>query len=368
MDKASDVMNRILEDYPEIWKDERLFKAVISDLLPEEVLLRNLLIFCISQKIPDELNDANAVDKIDLHRYVSRLMRNYGCTESLATRAVILWADAIAVNHEEIEDHVVVMGLSEIDALKEKIAAERNQLISIIAEKDELQNSECPRIEAKYMQIFGYLELEIYEAQCKYKRLKRHIQLVRAKLNRQEKPNKEDIKIVLDKEFAEYAEKIKNEKERLEAVKNHAAENSKGNPFFDVIKKLYRGLVKRLHPDINPSQTKEERELFNKVVEAYRNNDLQQLELINEIAGKEKIELYEESVEVLKAETERLQRLIDKITAEIESIKESFPYCEKEFLDDADAVLLEKERLQKNLDEYNEQIAVLMAKIKAMEE
>ena len=372
MDNTSDIMNRILEDYPEIWKDARLFKAVVSDLMPGDgkLLLRNLLGFCVAEYIPEELVKTGAVEKIDLHRYVVCLMKNYGCTEELATKAVLIWADALNANTTDIANHAIVLKLSEIDRLKQLILELRGKLIAAVSERDELVNVICPQLELRYVQIFGVLEIEIFEAQCNCKRLKRQIEMMKAKLNRQEPVDEktiEEIIKILAAEFKEFQDKIDAEKEKINTA-NEKVANTPPDTILGKLKKLYRALVKKLHPDIHPDLSQEDRELFNRVVEAYKNNDLEQMELLNELASGNEVELYEETVDTLQAEADRLQILLDKVNKEIEDIKSRYPYNMKETLDDENEVEIEKERLMNMLQEYQDKISIYEAKIKAMEE
>ena len=104
------------------------------------------------------------------------------------------------------------------------------------------------------------------------------------------------------------------------------------------------------------------------MVEAYKNNDLRQMELLYEMASGEEVEVYEESIETLQVEVDRLEELLLKVAHEIEKVKSSYPYNEKDTLEDEGAIAIEKERLQNLLKEYKHKIKIYEAKIQAMEE
>jgi len=76
---------------------------------------------------------------------------------------------------------------------------------------------------------------------------------------------------------------------------------------------LYALLVKKLHPDINPGQTEREKELFLKVVAAYKTQDLAALRQIL-------LMLDTDSLEDLSEDT--LQDQIEKLEKTVAGIKE----------------------------------------------
>lgn len=372
-DKVSDIMNRILEEYPEIWKDSRLFKSVIADLLPGEdmVLLRNLLLFCVAECIPEKIKSSQMLSKINLHRFVVALMKSYGCTEELATKAVLIWAEAIQADVTDISNTEIVLKSSERDELENQIKYYRSQLVLAVTERDELVNVICPQLELKYVLTFGAIEIEISEAQCECKRLKRQIEMMQANINRQEEINLDQISEALDQEFVEFIEKINEKIEKEKAAKENVQDEPLEDPqpfVNEKLKKLYRQLAKKLHPDIHPNQKKEDKELFNKVVDAYKKNDLKQMEILNQMASGEEAELCEESIESLRAEADRLQDLLFEVSEEIKTIKSIYPYTAKEVLEDKEAIAIEMERLQNLLTDYQNKIKIYEAKIQAMEE
>ena len=123
-------------------------------------------------------------------------------------------------------------------------------------------------------------------------------------------------------------------------------------------KELYRKLVKRLHPDMNPDGTEREKELFRRAVKAYQEGDIATLqEVYDEVFGDEtaadtgwKARSYEE----LTALRDRLKEQIRLLQEEIRAIRESFPYSMKEMLDDPAAVAAKREELQRQISRNDE--------------
>lgn len=92
--------------------------------------------------------------------------------------------------------------------LKETIRKLRKQLEDLVLERDELRFVVCENIKTAYMLIFGGLEYNLYEAYCKFLRLRRKKEMIQAKVNRQEKVQVEVIERMLDKEFSQYQKKL----------------------------------------------------------------------------------------------------------------------------------------------------------------
>lgn len=371
--EVCNILNRILTEYPDSWKDEKLFKALLADFLPgdEYILFRNLLRFCVIEKIPEDMKQQKNLNSIKLHFYKKRLVNHYGCSEANALEALTIWKNVIFPEnqyHESDDTTEIVHSMSETEKLQRELEELKAQLIQLVAERDELTGVICPELERKFLRIFGELEIRVFEAQCECKRLKRQIELMRANLNRQEPINITEIILKLTIEFEKFQKTIDEEKEKYE-------EASKKEP-VDLdeqddkkLKKLYRELVKKLHPDINPDQTPEKKELFNQVVEAYQNNDIEKMEILDEIAsGNEEAAVFVNDIAQLQQEIAKLRSMIQSVQEEITQIKQQYPYNKKDLLNDEEAIAEKRQNLEEMLDQYNEKIKIYKEKIRVMEE
>ena len=155
----------------------------------------------------------------------------------------------------EMADDIIIF--PEFDKIKNEIERLRIELSMLLLERDELQ--------------FGSIEYRAYEAQCTALRLKRKIELIQAKRNRQEPVSIVAIEEILDQEFASYQkqldERISKMNEALQWKESDALSESDSKE----LKMLYRKLVKILHSDMNPERTDAQRELFEHAVTAYKN-------------------------------------------------------------------------------------------------
>ena len=240
---------------------------------------------------------------------------------------------------------------------KEKILELRKSLENYILERDYLQFVVCENIGTSYMLIFGSLEYRIYESYCRYLRLHRKKELIQAKINRGEKANMDVIESKLDEEFIEYKKKLE---EKIFEI-NRAIERSKFETLNEEesaqLKKLYRGIVKSLHPDLNPAISNGEKDLFYKASDSYEQGDICTLQIIYEIVqGTENREDVPLSNSSLGKEIERLENLVEEIQKDIETIKTNPPYTWKIYIDDEEKRTKKLNELTADLKSFEEGI------------
>ena len=240
--------------------------------------------------------------------------------------------------------------------LVEEIKQLKEDIVNLYEERDELTYHICKNIETEYMSKIGILEYKLYEFQCKILRIKRKIELYQLKINRQECPNEEEIEKELEDEYKEYTEKLEKMSSELQSAltrKNWgilSEENSKE------LKKVYRKLVKKLHPDLNKEKSEKNKNLLLQVTKAYENGDLvtlKNLELLtDEIIEKEDVEIGE--MEELKKSKIKYKIIVKELLEEIKKIKDSFPYNKKEFLKSDILVQKRKEELNDEMERNRE--------------
>lgn len=260
-----------------------------------------------------------------------------------------------------------VIVFPDFEKLKNEVENMRTKLSMLLLERDELQFVICKNIEMEYMMKLGSIEYKAYEAQCVTLRLKRKIELIQTKKNRQEKVIFSEIEEVLDSEFAEYQKQLDEQINKM----NEALKRSKAEILTDEeskeLKKLYRKIVRALHPDIHHDVSKAQFHLFDNAVQAYKNGDLNTLRIIEEMIGNDSLpQQYDEALTQLTEEKNRLQNLLKVIKDSIEKIKSEYPYTMKEIIEDKGKTEIKKQELESILSQYNELISIYQTKIEEM--
>lgn len=255
----------------------------------------------------------------------------------------------------------------EFEKLKNEVEKMRTELSMLLLERDELRFVICRNIETAYMLKLGGLEYKAYEAQCKALRLRRKIELIQARKNRQEKISISAIEEALDDEFSEYQKNLNRQVKKM----NEAIERSKCKQLTEEenreLKRLYRKIVKELHPDLNPGVSAEKIKLFNNAVVSYKNGDLTALKIINEMVGDSDTTKRSKNVMLqLAEEKEHLQGLLKPIKKSIEDIKSKYPYNLKGIVDSEEKTEQMRRELEHILEQYNVMIETYERTIEEM--
>ena len=255
----------------------------------------------------------------------------------------------------------------EFVTLKQDLEKLRTEISMLLLERDELRLVICKNIETAYMLALGSSEYKAFELQCKVLRLRRKIDLIQAKKNRQEKIVLSAIEETLDEEFAEYQRQLDEQINKM----NKALDHSKGTPLTEEetkeIKKIYRNIVKALHPDLHPEVTPAQVQLFQNAVEAYEHGDLNSLRIISTMVAEPLVvEPSESALTVLAKEKERLSKTLELIREQIAEIKSEFPYTMRELVESPEKIAEKKEEIEETLAELKEAYDFYSARLKEM--
>jgi len=255
---------------------------------------------------------------------------------------------------------------AEIIELQKDIASLEQELGKVIFERDEMLNTVKPNLEAEYQKKIGCKELEHMETEITARRYKRQIELIRAAVNRQESIKEKEINKQLDNEFQEWYKKIKKQYQKVKEAENRL-NNFMSDDENEEFKKLYRQLVFKLHPDLNPNQTKDEENLWHRVQLTYKSGDLEEMRSLMII-----LEVQDSSVE-LPSSKDILQKWQTKLTKQIQKIINNMSELEQEFpfniagkLADKAWVNTKVERIQEQINQWQEKCEHYEALIKVL--
>ena len=243
----------------------------------------------------------------------------------------------------------------------------RSELSELLLERDQLLLIVCPNIETAYLLALGSLEYKAYETQCEALRLKRKVELIQARLNRQEKVIVTVIEKILDDEFTEFKKKLDEQIDKMnDAILKNGCEHLSEEDTKE-IKHLYRRIVKALHPDINPDVSESQIHLFANAVNAYRTGDLDTLKIIGEMVNDKPLDKHHENVMTqLAEEKERLQELVISIREHILKIRSEYPYTMKDIINNPEKTEQKKLEFENIIEQYEKMIEIYSSKIDEM--
>lgn len=258
--------------------------------------------------------------------------------------------------------------------LKEEYERLQQEYAALVAERDELENSEGPRLTALYMEAVGQLQYEVLVLQYEIALLKQKRDLLQAYKNRGEKADLNYVDEQVETTAKTYKENIQREEEKIKQAKAYIEEQKeeeKKNQEDEKreLRDLYRKLVHRLHPDLHPEQTEWEKELFLKVQDAYEKGDLERLrELAKQLeAGMPADAVDNETTEEWEERVNQLKEEIAKIREEIARILQEFPFTYRERLNNPEWIAQTQDMLRKEIAELEKEKARLEKIVSIME-
>ena len=241
----------------------------------------------------------------------------------------------------------------EYERLINEVKQLRTRLTSIILELDELKFVTCKNIEMRYMLELGDLEYKVFKAECEYRRCKRKLELIQAKINRQEFVDINTIEQQLDQEFASFMQELDDMWDRINEAIERRSCRSLSLPEAKELKVIYRQIIKKLHPDMNPDVTDRQLQLFQSAVVAYRSGDLEAIRFIYRLIENEEFDEEElKSLEEYEDKKYEIEDDIETFQNEIDIIKTSYPYMLKDILDDEQEITKRKNEFKIELKQY----------------
>ena len=154
--------------------------------------------------------------------------------------------------------------------------------------------------------------------------------------------------------------------QKLQAAREHFSAKKWTPEETKAFKKLYHDIVRKLHPDLNPDLPDGAKELWQRIQEAYKANNWDELfllaDMVNELLeGKTD---YVEKINSLTALHEELEKITGKIadlTKQIADTRRRIPFSYEEILSNPGAV-------SKKRQELNEEIKLCKEHIKTLKE
>lgn len=250
---------------------------------------------------------------------------------------------------DEMKQELVEEALGELRHVQERIA-------ETLLEIDFILLQENPRIEAEYAVKIGGYRFQLLQAELDARRAKRKLAIARARVNNGEHVEDSELEVQLAAELADWEGRVQ------QAMHEYAdaLDRKRGSRFLSPresaeAKQLHRTLIKRLHPDLHPSQTLEEKRLFLVAQSAFEHGDLESLRSVESAtAHLDKNERSFSEPDEIWAEVELAQAELNLVMKRLEEVRSTYPYTLKELLSDPEWVRKTVESYKRDTEKQNE--------------
>ncbi|MDW8224425.1 MAG: hypothetical protein RMK93_00140 [Bacteroidota bacterium] len=254
----------------------------------------------------------------------------------------------------------------EIEHLRHRRRELRSALRQTLQEWFRLRTEVYPELLATYENLFRDLEVELQRISLHAAQLRRCAELLILKLQRGEPISERTFTLVdhiVEREFAQL-------RERLPRPENPQRKSAAIEEEIDEFPKLYRLLVKRLHPDATGEETKEFRRYWPAIQQAYREKNIRQLRQLHLLLCGDSPDTTElsssEDLEALRAHVRQLEQRLQAEQRRLERLRAEEPFCLP--LTDPVWIAQRRHELEQAIQKRHQEIAYyteLLARIRA---
>lgn len=225
------------------------------------------------------------------------------------------------------------------------------EIAAVIADLHAIEDSRFVVI-GQYSEAFGDRLVRLGGMEIEAARLKREIELVQAMMNAGREIDYDAIEEALSGEFADWQAKLE------ELAQGFAEDRRVLDHLIDPgtterIRKAFRILVRRLHPDLHPEQALRDAELWHRVLAAYEANDLDELDALEVLTRKEEMSSVNPSgnaVDVLRDEISSRRAQLDRLLNRMADMRKRWPFDQIALLDDKEATKLKQTELDQRIE------------------
>jgi hypothetical protein len=235
----------------------------------------------------------------------------------------------------------------EWNILLEKRDALQSQIAAVLTDIHSLKDS-GPVVIGRYAAAFSTRLFRLHEAEIESARLKREIELMQAAINSGREVDYEEIQAILEAEFAEWQARLVDEIDDLTHHWGMLGEMLDPR----VVRKLrerFRTLARRLHPDLNPSQSPAQAELWHRVTAAYEARDLDELDAMEILTRDEDATPVPDSMDDLHYILEKLRGQLDVFLVRYSKHRKEWPFDQLPILDDPAAMAARQSELDERI-------------------
>jgi len=232
----------------------------------------------------------------------------------------------------------------------------------LLLRRDKIKK-EAHRSGIDYVREFGDKILKVFKKKIACIQKKKEISYCQAILNHGGKLRYSELNKYIKEEMKKYKEELKRLIEENENAKKYKIISQ--SELLD-IKKTYRKIAKKIHPDINPKteNSPELLDLWNRVVIAYECNDINEIKMLEVLINNvlEKLKIGKMEIEI-----PNIEEKISDLELEINKIITTDPYLYKDILEDSNKIKEQNKELDEEYviyKDYEKELKKLLDSIK----
>lgn len=195
--------------------------------------------------------------------------------------------------------------------LGKEVVAAKYALLVALEKKDNLLYIEEPELKQEYMQKIGMYEEQVLKLELEVSLQEKKKMLIQAAINRREPVDLEAIEKQLDEERENQLNRLNETfKAGIHQNANLTAEEK------EELQKLYKEIVREFHPQVRNDMTGTEKILYQKALDAYKRQNLEELRLIHDMlfsSEKGELSLEVSEIELEADEEEALEEIVKEM-------------------------------------------------------
>ena len=221
------------------------------------------------------------------------------------------------------------------------------RLTRLMIERDDLLYRTAPALNAEYMLKVGALENLVWKKRLELSMARRRLGLTRSYIDRGVMPNTTEIEATIEYEYEDMMAQLRERNKEMRALMEYMEADALPDDESEDIRRLYTGIVKKTHPDVNPDATLEDITTLQKAADAYKKSDLDTLRAIccSMDPGKADATFVED-----------LRSKIAEVQAQIGRIQSAYPFDRVAFMKDREAVRRRNAELNGTMDRVTEEL------------
>lgn len=242
----------------------------------------------------------------------------------------------------------------DVAAMQEQLEKLRQESAKLYLKAEYMQFEERPLLLSLYETNIGKLQFEEFQLSVKIRLVSLEAQLYQAYINRNDRPNEQQIAERLRLEQEKFKGELDDKEAQIKAAQDYLNAPTYSKEETEELRNLYRIIAKALHPDLHPEQTQKDHDLFMKAVAAYRIGDIHVLRQIALAITEEKIEELPDND--LPSLIEKAQASVDSFKKRIDKMNAEFPFIYRDQLKSEDWIKEQKVEISERISAAKKQL------------